>query len=272
MARRKRHEEHPDERWLITYADVLTLMFVLFMVLFSISVVNTGKFEELKKSLSSSLSGGVGEGSQGVLPGEPSGAPSPIVTGPPSRIAPEIPAPLDKVTVLQSSTAQALESDQLERVREAIANQVRRAGLGERVTTSVDARGLTVRLETDDVLFASGSATLRPGADVLLAPVVRAVRRLPNPVLVEGHTDLDPIATAAFPSNWELSTGRSGAVVRRLIAGGVAPGRLQSIGFAATRPVGDNRTAAGRAANRRVEILVARLQGAPPVTPAAPGG
>jgi chemotaxis protein MotB len=270
MARKKqRHEEHPDERWLITYADVLTLMFVLFMVLFSISVVNTGKFEELKQSLSSSLSSGVGSGAEQVLPGSASETPTPVVDTPPSRIAPELPVPLDKVEQFEASTEGALEDTQLEEAREAIEAQAATAGLGDRVSTTLDERGLAVRLETDDVLFSSGSATLRPGAGALLTPVARAIRPLPNPVRVEGHTDPDPIATAPFPSNWELSTGRSGAVVRHLIGDGVPPARLQSVGFAATRPIADNDTAAGRAGNRRVEILVLRLQGVVRQNPAA---
>jgi chemotaxis protein MotB len=262
MARRKKehHEEHADERWLITYADVLTLMFVLFMVLFSISVVNTSKFEELKQTLKEAFSGGVTDGGESVLNEMAKTAGLDMPAG--ATIAPIMPSQTGGDAAAQ--TAQALENRQLEAAQRAIDASVDRAGLEKSVTTRIDQRGLWVRLATDGVLFDSGSAALRPDGARLLDPIAASLTKLPNPIRVEGHTDSNPIHTSVYASNWELSGGRAAAVVRNLIGNGMPDGRLEVSGFADTRPISTNDTAAGRAANRRVVVLVQRVQGVTP--------
>jgi len=269
MARRKKRvEEHPDERWLVTYADVLTLMFVLFMVLFSISVVNTSKFDLLKQTLQDAFTSGLVSGGESVLPKVDGPTPATAVDTPSTRIAPEVPT-MGGISLGAASPEQALETRQLEAAERAIDARVADAGLRESIRTSVDERGLTVRLQTDGVLFDSGSAALRPEGARVLGPIAASLRRLPNPIRVEGHTDANPIATAQFPSNWELSGARASAVVRTLDAAGIPASRLQFSGFGETRPVVGNESAAGRAQNRRIEVLVMRLQGAPGQFPAA---
>jgi chemotaxis protein MotB len=268
VARRKvRHEEHPDERWLITYADVLTLMYVLFMVLFSISVVNTAKFEVLKESLTDAFNSGLAAGGASILNSTP-GEPSPVVDNPTSQIAPEVPT-VGGVNITEASPGQILETSQLQAAEEAIDAKLESEGLGGRVSTSVNERGLAVRLETDGVLFDPGAAVLRAEGARIIVPIAASLRGLPNPIRVEGHTDTAPIRTALFPSNWELSTGRASAVVRTLIGAGLPSARLQATGYADTRPIADNGSASGRSQNRRVEIYVLRLQGAPSQSPAA---
>jgi chemotaxis protein MotB len=260
MARRKqRHEEHPDERWLVTYADVLTLMYVLFMVLFSISVVNTSKFEILKESLQDAFNSGLANGGAAVLTSAP-GTPS-------SQIAPEVPS-VGGISISEASPGQILETAQLEAARDQIRQRLEQAGLAENVSLEVTERGLGVRLETDGVLFDPGRAVLRPEGARLLAPIAGTLRGLPNPIRVEGHTDDTPISTAQFPSNWDLSAIRASAVVRTLVGAGVPDGRLQGAAYGDTRPIADNGTAEGRSRNRRVEIYVLRLQGAPSQSPA----
>jgi len=120
---------------------------------------------------------------------------------------------------------------------------------------AVDDRVVTVRLG-DRVLFDLGSADLRPDAAVTLHRVGVALARVGAEVRVEGHTDDLPIATARFPSNWELSTARASAVVRVLVGAGMAPSRLSVAGFADARPLRTGSTAEARAANRRVELVV----------------
>jgi chemotaxis protein MotB len=271
MAKRKqRHEEHPDERWLVTYADVLTLMYVLFMVLFSISVVNTSRFELLKESLSDAFNSGLAAGGASVLESSP-GTPSPVVSTPTSRIAPEVPS-VGGISISQASPGQILETSQLEAAESAIRSRLEQTGLADKVSLSVTERGLGVRLETDGVLFDSGQAVLRPEGARLLAPIAASLRGLPNPIRVEGHTDDAPIATAQFPSNWDLSAIRSSAVVRMMVGARIPDTRIQVAAYGDTRPIADNGTAAGRSANRRVEIYVLRMQGAPGQPPAAAGG
>lgn len=264
--RRQRREEHADERWLITYADVLTLMFVLFMVLFSISVVNTSKFEVLKESLQDAFNSGLTGGGSAVLTTSP-GTPTPVVDTPLGQIAPEVPA-VGGINLAEASPGQILETGQLQAAGEAIEGRLQQAGLADRVSLEVNERGLAVRLETDGVLFDPGQAVLRPEGARLLAPIAASLQGLPNPIRVEGHTDDTPIATAQFPSNWDLSAIRASAVVRTLIGAGIPDGRLQGAAYGDTRPVASNGTVAGRAANRRVEIYVLRLQGAPQQSPA----
>lgn len=268
MARRKvRHEEHPDERWLITYADVLTLMYVLFMVLFAISSVNTNRFELLKESLSDAFNSGLAAGGTSVI-SSVAGDPSPVVDTPTSRIAPEVPS-VGGVSLSDASPGQILETSQLQAAEKSIDATLKREGLGGTVTTSVNERGLSVRLETDGVLFDPGQALLRPEGVRILAPIAASLITLPNPIRVEGHTDSTPISTAQFPSNFALSGVRAAAVVVAMQGAGVPESRLQVAGFGDTRPMADNGTAVGRAKNRRVEILILRLQGAPDQSPAA---
>ena len=266
--RKEHHEEHPDERWLVTYADVLTLMYVLFMVLFSISIVNTSKFEMLKQSLEGAFSGNVAEGGSGVLEGEATPSQAAVLDGFPQVVQPEVPAQGQAPTLLDGTPEQAIETSQLRGVEERIDDTIKEAGLSGNVETSVNERGLAIRVLTDDLLFGSGTANLQSSAATLLAPVASGVIDLPNPIRVEGHTDASPIATATFPSNWELAGARASAVVRFMARDGIAPSRLQAVGLADTRPIGDNATPGGRSQNRRVEILVLRLQGAPGQTPA----
>lgn len=269
MARRRkrREEEHPDERWLVTYADMLTLMFVLFMVLFAMSIVNTSKFEALKGSLRDAFSASAADGGTSVMAeaARIAGIDTPPMS---ATIAPVFPSigGNSSSDLANVPAAQALEDQQLKVARSAIDAAVARAGMRHAVTTRIDNRGLVVRVATDGVLFDSGSAQMRPEGMRLLAPIARALDSLPNPVRVEGHTDTHPISTVVHPSNWELSGARASAVVRRLGAGGVAGRRMEVSGFGATRPAQSNATATGRAANRRVVVIVERLQ---PPAPAA---
>jgi chemotaxis protein MotB len=128
------------------------------------------------------------------------------------------------------------------------------------VSTSVEKRGLVIRVLTDRLLFPSGQATLIAQA----LPLLKEIGELLNldqthPVAVEGNTDNVPIRSATFPSNWELSTARASTVVRTLITGGVSAQRLSASGYADLRPIASNATAGGRARNRRVEIVLQRL-------------
>lgn len=265
MARKQHHEDHPDERWLLTYADMITLLFVLFIVLFAISAVNTSKFEALKDGLSSAFSSANLTGGESVLPQIQTQQPAPI-----TPTAPSITPDFSKAGGSDAGTgggaagpsaAERREEQQLAEAKRKIEAAAAAAGIAGKVKATISERGLSVRLMTDDVLFTSGSADLSPRANDILAPVVDALKALPNPVRVEGHTDSAPISTVQFPSNWELASGRAAAVVRDFTQLGIAPDRLQATGYADTRPVGPNATTTGRAQNRRVEVLVLRLLG-----------
>ena len=281
-------EAENEERWLLTYADMLTLLFALFMVLFSISSVNISKYQVLQQSLKAAFSGSVLPGGRAILQSgsESTSAHTPATAEVPS-IVPLVPTPTSRSSSSTGSanTASAKPmtlgtaaggAQQHERfglraghVREAQASRStptrRRTASATRSRRSIERRGLVVRVLTDNLLFDSGSATLQPGADQLLDEVGQLLNLdKSHPITVEGHTDNQPIANAQFPSNWELSTTRATNVVRFLISQGVSAYRLGAVGYADLHPIASNATAAGRAQNRRVEIVLMRLNPVPP--------
>jgi chemotaxis protein MotB len=246
--RAPKHAEHPDERWLLTYSDMITLLMALFIVMWSVSVVNTGKFDELKTSLHAAFSHTpVLDGQRSIL--QSSGAPSSAVNIVPSQLPPQ---------QAVQRTFRKLEQENLERVRQQITAAAAAEGLTQLLRTKIDERGLVIRLLTDKLLFDPGRATVKDGAMPLLGRVALSLGSVGNPVRVEGNTDDQPISTSAFHSNWELSAARATAVLEVLRDHGVADDRLSVAGYADQHPVATNGTADGRAANRRVDIVVLR--------------
>ncbi len=255
--RRQAEEEHTDERWLLTYADMITLLMALFMVLFSISSVNTAKFESLQRSLEAAFSGAVLPGGQAIQQTGGERTTQELAATPPEV---SLQNALVEPRPGRAGGPQAEQHD-LERLKEQIDGFAAGNGLRGKVETSLDARGLTVRVLSDDLLFASGSAELRPRS----APLLRRLGRLlladvTHPIKVSGHTDARPIGNARFPSNWELSTARASAVVRAFARERVAPARMEAAGRAYLDPVATNASERGRARNRRVEIVVPRME------------
>jgi chemotaxis protein MotB len=270
MAGHKRHkrgghheEEHEnEERWLVSFADMMTLLFCLFMVLFAISSVNTSKFEALQKSLQDAFSGAVLSGGKAVMA---SGS-----TDGTQKAAPQPPLPsLRPLTAMNDTSAQTAaereakarqEEQDFRALKRRVDNLAKDAGLQGKVKVTVRRRGLVIQLLTDKVFFDSGDATLKPIARKLvdkIAGVVAAERR--HPVVVEGHTDSQPISGSQYPSNWELSGARAGAVVRDFIDNGVNARRVSLSGFSSQEPIASNSTPEGRAQNRRVEVVLSRI-------------
>ena len=255
--------EESDERWLLTYADMITLLMALFMVLFSISSVNVSKFVTLQRSLQDAFSGRILPGGRALQ--ESGGATtSPKVAATPPTTAPAVTADgagkADDAKAAAAAAAKAEEKD-FKALKARVDAYVAKHGLASKVTTIVTNDGLVIRLLTDKLLFGSGSATVQPGGRGLLAQGRRAccAPRTSTSIRVRGFTDPVPIHTAAFPSNWELSAGRAASVVRAFAEAGVAPERLEAAGRAALDPLTSNATALGRARNRRVEVLLPRV-------------
>jgi chemotaxis protein MotB len=280
-------EHENEERWLLTYADMLTLLFALFMVLFSISSVNISKYQVLQQSLKAAFSGSVLPGGRAILQSgsESTSAHTPATAEVPS-IVPLEPTPTSRSSsstgsatspaakpmtsaelqaALNSMSASIAEQDNFEALQRKLDAYAKAHGFGDRVQAVIERRGLVVRVLTDNLLFASGSATLEPGADQLLDEVAQLLNLdKSHPITVEGHTDNQPIHNPQFPSNWELSTARATNVVRYLISQGVSGQRLGAVGYADLHPIASNAAAAGRAKNRRVEIVLMRLNPVPP--------
>ena len=255
-------EHENEERWLLTYADMITLLMTLFMVLFAISSVNTTKLELLSKSLSEAISGDVAPGGPSI---QETGAQDAKKQPTPE---PPIPAiqPVVKVSSSTGGTAAAKptpasrEQEDFNKLKAQIDQYASEHGLQSALETTVARRGLVIRLLTDRVVFASGQAHLEPSSAGLLTALSRLlVSEVRHPIVVQGHTDNRPIASSQFPTNWELSTARATQVVRFFIRHGVAATRMQAAGVAAQRPLASNSSERGRSRNRRVEIVLMRL-------------
>lgn len=241
MARRRHHEEHENhERWLVSYADFITLLFAFFVVMYSISSINEGKY----KILSETLVGVFNQPDRAIKP-VPVGDERPLTT------APERP-PADAEPSGNDVNTQALQD---------IAANIRSA-LGDLIATGqVTVRGneLWVEIELSSaLLFPSGDAVPHDQAFSILEKVARVLAPYRNPVHIEGFTDNQPIKTSQYPTNWELSSARAASVVRMLAMDGVAADRLAAVGYGEFQPVADNATAEGRARNRRVVLVVSR--------------
>ncbi len=274
-------EGHEDgERWLLTYADMITLLMALFMVLFSISSVNISKIQALQKSLRAAFSpdnilpGGKAIAKQGST----ASAKHAVLTREVQPIVPVTPhaSNLESNAAAASASASVPKAEQEQSSFEHLKHQLdayaAHHGFSQDVNTTVQPRGLVIRVLTDRLLFGSGSATLIAQARPLLSEIAGLVNvDHTHPIAVEGNTDNVPIHSASFPSNWELSTGRASMVVRFLIDRGVYASRLSASGYAALRPIDSNSTPQGRARNRRVEIVLQRIYGssAQPVSEAS---
>jgi chemotaxis protein MotB len=268
MARTKHHEEEEHEnheRWLVTYADMITLLMVLFIVMFAMSSVDQKKFNALREGLAAGFgqSTSVLDGSTSIL-SEPGTAPIAPVN--PNRIedSPEI----DQIT--STAVTQALagqqqrayaeaeaEADRLRAIERRLQEALEAHGLADDVTTKIDGRGLTVSLVSRHVVFEANLAELTPrGRQIVdtLAPVLKEVE---DRLQIEGHTNQAPGAPKFYASDWDLSTARAVSVLRHLNeVRGVPADRLAAVGFGHVKPLVDPGRPGSQELNKRVDIVV----------------
>jgi chemotaxis protein MotB len=245
MPRRRPPEpDAPLDRWVLSWADFLTLLFALFVVLYAISSINEEKYKSMSEALSQVFSGPGGpkganpalEGGSGFLEGGQSLSDEPAVL--------VVPADVEETQQLQGLRAQ-FETDFSDQIQ-----------AGEVEVSGTDL-WFAIELRSS-LLFESGGAVPAIAADAILAQVADRLKGLDNPIHVEGFTDNEPIATEQYPSNWELSAARAAAVVRLLAMNGVDPRRMAAVGYGEYQPAYSNRTAEGRRLNRRIVIVVSR--------------
>lgn len=276
MARRRRHEEEPEnhERWLVSYADFITLLFAFFVVMYAVSSVNEGKYRVLSETLNAVFT--VSQRSdEPIQVGEP---PRDVLVLQDGPVAPrqtnldpggkaegggkadggnsETEAGKDEKTAESGKTVGRLNNDGAT-LRAADEIMISLQDYIDQDLVKVTQSEGRVEIEMKErMLFGSGDARLSPDALRALRDLAKTLKRIPSHLQVEGHTDNVPIATATFPSNWELSAARAASVVHYLGRVGVEPWRMAAVGLGEHRPIRENSDAEGRAANRRVTIVV----------------
>lgn len=243
MARKKAKEEHENhERWLVSYADLMTLMFAFFVVMYAISSVNESKYRVLSESLGTAF-GGIG---------------APLVAPPPIEQRSAIPDRTMAAAAQKQRNHEAAlrrEKDRLTSVARDILTALQ--PLVEQGKVRVTQTNLGVNVEINaSVLFAPGDAKLNKESGKALAAVAKVLKGDRHAIQVEGHTDNVPIKNALFPSNWELSAVRASSVVRLFLENGVDEGRMVAVGHGSNEPVGSNDTVEGRLRNRRVAVNI----------------
>ena len=246
MSRRRRQpEEHVNhERWLVSYADFITLLFAFFVVMYSISSINEGKYKIISQALV-----GVFNDAERTLKPIPIGEERPLTIQPAK--------PLVKDSDQTDAGLGQINRDPLK----TIADDITQA-FGDLIASNqLTVRGneLWVEIELNSsLLFGSGDAMPSDVAFSIIDKVAAILKPFENPIHVEGFTDNFPISTAQYPTNWELSSARASSIVRMLAMQGVNPQRLASVGYGEFQPVANNATVEGRARNRRVVLVVSR--------------
>jgi chemotaxis protein MotB len=266
MARRRRqHEEHENlERWLVSYADFVTLLFAFFVVMYAVSSVNEGKYRVLSESLNEVFTVAprsddpiqVGEVPRDALalPDAPLASEQPdVVIG--SQSGGEADAASASGQAQSGESERFGEDGAATRIADELAISLQ--GYIENDLLRINQAGDRIEIEMKErMLFSSGAARLSPAALRALREVSRTLARIPSHLQIEGHTDNVPITTTAYPSNWELSAARAASVVHYLARSGIEPWRMAAVGLGEHRPIAENGDEKGRAANRRVTIVV----------------
>lgn len=244
---RRRHRETDDsdnqDRWIVSYADFVTLLLAFFVVMYSVSSVNEGRYRQVSEALEQAFK------------------PVDSRTDRSSIVPPAVPRPyptLRDQPVPMGSMANDIRS---------ILDPLVRAG---EVRVTENSRGIAVEINAS-VLFASGQAELTDASVRTLNSVAQILVRAKNAIEVEGHTDNSPINSPVYPSNWELSTARASRVVRLFADAGVAPSRMGAIGYAEYRSIATNETPDGRNRNRRVTVVILPLEDGPGTREDEPG-
>ena len=238
--RRRPDDDEPNhERWLISYADFITLLFAFFVVMYAVSSVNEGKYRVLSNAL-------------GTAFGKPPALAAPIIKGDdPTSLR------VRRQSLIERHRTESLrhEKDAMTTIARDILKVLSPLVNSGKVRVTQTSRGVNIEINAS-VLFAPGEALLTKGSGTALTAIAKVLQQDRHAIQIEGHTDNTPISTPLFASNWELSSVRASSVVRLFAENGVAENRLTAIGHGANRPVSSNESAEGRLRNRRVEVLI----------------
>jgi chemotaxis protein MotB len=258
--RHQKHDEHMDESWLIPYADLLTLLLALFIVLFASSTLDAKKFEMMAQSFSNAFNGGTG-----VLE-NPSPTETPVPKSsdnPPNSSAPNNEqnpgqGPQNAQQQQQKSAQQQQETEDLKKLKQNIDDYVQKTQMTGLIETQLLPEGLKIIIR-DLAFFESGSGTIRPEARSLAVSLSELLAAYPRKVTVSGHTDNVPIHNRNFDSNWELSTKRAVNFLQIILDNSkLDPANFSAAGYGEYQPVAPNDSAENRGKNRRVEVFIHR--------------
>ena len=238
MSRRRRYREDTEnhDRWLISYADFITLLFAFFVVMYAVSVVNLGKYSVLSAALGDAFGGHARAAA-------------------PSHALDIEALPLSNLVARRRTEAAKRDRERLDLLAHRLNSTLRTLVDSGKVRVTQSARGVTLEINAS-VLFEEGEAGLTGNARETLATIADLLKNDPHGIEVEGYTDTTPISNPAFPSNWELSAVRAGSVARLFAQSGVADDRLAAVGRGANKPIASNDDPAGRARNRRVAVTI----------------
>ena len=281
MVRRRQREIHVNnERWLVSYADFITLLFAFFVVMYSISQVNQSKYRVLSETFIEAFNQ-PNDSKANPVPQEkitPSNdAITPIDLG---KTAAEDSIKQPQIAVVDDSakpdmnaqsntTAQTKTSDELAQISDLVNEKFAQLINDQLIKVSSNELWLQIDLK-DSILFPSGGVETSPQAQTIFTEIAGILKSYENPVQVEGFTDNVPIRNGRYPTNWELSSARATEIVKFLASQGVAPERLAAVGYGEFQPLVSNDTEMGRAQNRRVAVMIAKRKMERPKT--APGG
>ncbi|MDP3210754.1 MAG: flagellar motor protein MotD [Methylotenera sp.] len=247
---RKRVEEDQDnhDRWLVSYADFITLLFAFFVVMYSISSVEIGKYKQLTNSIGTAFSGNGSSGVNQTSTEKGLGARGVTETKTSSIIKP---LPLSHLYTEKMRR----ERDSMAKTGAEVSNKLAPMIAEGKIQVIQTSRGIRIDIQ-DNLLFSAGSADLSTAANSIISEIVPLIKDNQRKIQVEGHTDNTPIHNTTFFSNWELSAVRASSVVRLLSALGISEQRLSATGLGASQPISENETESGRAKNRRVSIII----------------
>lgn len=272
VRRRQRQEVHVNqERWLISYADFITLLFAFFVVMYSISQVNDNKYRVLSETFieafnqpndakaSAEVQAQLNPSNDVITPIEMGKtAVHPAVNNEQTPIISDQATKSEQVVgALDNQHTETPTSDELTQISDLVSEKFSQLIDDQLIQVSSNELWLQIELK-DSILFASGGADPSAQALLIFDEIAGILKNYSNPVQVEGFTDNVPINSARYPTNWELSTARASAIVKVLASKGIAPERLSAVGYGEYQPIASNATDQGRAQNRRVAIMVAK--------------
>ncbi|MEK7708659.1 MAG: flagellar motor protein MotD [Pseudomonadota bacterium] len=244
--RKQENDEHADnhERWLVSYADFITLLFAFFIVMYAVSSVNEGKYRVLSSSLVSAFKN---DNSSNLAPAQATDF-SPISIRQSNQT--------DSIKLIDNLSFQKTKKqEKMKSMAKNILHALEPLVKDGQVRVTQSSLGITVEINAS-VLFSPGQAKLADNSSLTLQAVAHVIKGHEHEIHVEGHTDNLPIQTENFPSNWELSSARASSVIRLFIENGVEAHRLTALGYGENRPIETNETPDGRKRNRRVTVMI----------------